>query len=64
MRLSSIHQIGLFHQKLRAATSLQEELEALNQYKKNMDDIENDLLMERYKGGIVHGKAAAPTTAS
>lgn len=48
MRLSNIHRLGMFHQKLRSAANVHEELTALREYKKHMDEIEADAF-ESYK---------------
>lgn len=42
MKLSSVHRLGLFHQKLRSTDSVHEKLSALREYEAYMDEIEAD----------------------
>ena len=42
MKLSSIHRLGLLHQKLRSTDSVTEKLSALREYEPYMDEIETD----------------------
>jgi len=50
MRLSSIHQHGLFAQRIRAATNTYDKLKAIEEYEKHMDEVENDMILSGLVG--------------
>lgn len=59
MNLDNIHHHGMFCQKVRAAQNVFEKLQALEEYERHMDAVENDMLQARNRLEVHHfGKTA------
>ena len=60
MKLSNLHRLGMFHQKVRSAANLYEKLTALLEYESYMEEIEADAFQDyKEREALRSGKTPA-----